>query len=109
MAGIALLALPACGLAAAPAAAQSSRAIRPWTPPAADSVVSWAAEARTRFQSPRGDSATGPNQRAYDLVGKIGRRLLFSVGRTHWIQAPAVGPILDSLALDTDVVIDPSQ
>jgi hypothetical protein len=109
MAGIALLALPAWGFTAAPAAAQSSRSIRPWTPPAADSVVSWAAEARTRFQSPLGDSATGPNQRAYDLVGKIGRRLLFSVGRTHWIQAPAVGPILDSLALDTDVVIDPTQ
>jgi hypothetical protein len=100
-------ALVACLLAHAPAAAQTTT-VRPWTPPSADSVITWAAEARSRFQTARGDSATGPNQRAYDLVGKIGRRLLLSIGRGQWIQAPAMDQVMDSLSLDTDVIIDPA-
>lgn len=102
-------ALVTCVAAPRGAAAQPpGPSVRPWTPPAADSLVTWAAEARTLFQRQRGDSATGPNQRAYDLVGKAGRRLLASVGRGHWIQAPAIAEALDSLKLDTEIVIDPS-
>ena len=93
---------------ASPAAAQSSdRFVRPWMPPATDSVNVWATEARARFQAIRGDSATGPNQRAYDLVGKIARRLLQTMRREEWTQAPVIERALDSLALDTDVVLDP--
>jgi hypothetical protein len=96
------------GLVAPATAAAQPVSVRPWTPPSADSVVTWAAEARSRFQTAKGDSATGPNQRAYDLVGKIGRRLLLSIGRAQWIQAPAMDQVMDSLSLDTDVVVDPT-
>jgi hypothetical protein len=102
-----LLVLLASAIAPAAALAQPSRMVRPWTPPQADSVVAWAAQARALFQTQRGDSATGPNQRAYDLVGKIGLRLLSGFGRGEWIQAPVIDHALDSLELDTDVVIDP--
>src|SRR6267143_1772578 len=70
--------LAACLLAgAAPAGAQS---IRVWVPPPNDSLTSWAAEARARFQANRGDSVTDANFRAYDLVGQMSRRLLRALG-----------------------------
>src|SRR2546422_1665306 len=102
-----LLTLAACSLIApAAAAGLVSPQVRPWTPPASDSLVAWAAEARARFQTQHGDSATGPNQYAFDLVGRISRWLLRSLGRTHLDQALAIKPALDSLRLETDVVID---
>lgn len=107
--GIAVLVILAA-LGSAEASGQpSSPGVRPWTPPAVDSVVAWAAEARARFQTNGGDSATGPNQHAYDLVGKIGRRLIRSVGRENLIQVPAIKAVLDSLKLETDVVVDPAS
>ncbi len=104
-AGAALLA--ACLLAAAaPAVAQS---IQVWVPPANDSLSTWAAEARARFQTNRGDSVTDANFRAYDLVGQMSRRLLRALGPSHLTLAHDVEPMLDSLGLDTDVATDPSQ
>ena len=85
----------------------SAQAIRPWTPPAADSLVQWAAEAKVRFRANTGDSIGGENLRAYDLVGRIGRRLLRSLGREGMRQAAAIQPVLDSLGLDTSILVDP--
>lgn len=90
--------LPATGLA---------QTIKPWVPPASDSLLRWSAEAKTRFQTNRGDSIGGENFHAYDLVGRMGRRLLRSLGRENMRQASAIKPVLDSLGLDTDVAVDP--
>ncbi len=95
----------ACLALAGPAHAQT---IKPWVPPSADSLVQWASEAKVRFQAARTDSIGGASYEPYDLVGKIGRRLLRSLGRNNTIQAPAIKPVLDSLGLDTDVLVDPS-
>jgi hypothetical protein len=92
-------------MAAAPAAAQP---MRPWVPPMADSLARWAADARARFQSNRGDSAAGPNFVAYDRVGRMGHLLLRSLGRDGLPQARAIEPALDSLGLATDVALDPA-
>jgi hypothetical protein len=97
-----LASIPA--IAASPAAAQ---AIKPWVPPAADSLLRWSAEAKARFQTNTGDSINGSNYRAYELVGTMGRRLLRSLGREHLVQAHAIKPVLDSLGLETDVAVDP--
>lgn len=88
----------------APASAQLPRA---WTPPDADSLLAWATEARTRFQTNTGDSVGGDNYRAYDVVSRMGRRLVHSLGRGRLEQALAIEGVLDSLGLDTDVAIDP--
>lgn len=85
------------------AAAQS---IRPWTPPAADTLRQLAAEARVAFRASRGDTATGPNFTGYDLSSRIARRLVRSLGRQNLVQAPAIAGVMDSLGLDTDVVVD---
>jgi hypothetical protein len=85
----------------------AAQPIRPWTPPSSDSLLAWAAEARTRFQSNAGDSIGGENFKAYELVGRIGRRMLVALGRTHMLQAHAIEPAIDSLGLDTEVTIDP--
>lgn len=93
-----LVLLPATGLA---------QTIKPWVPPAADSLLRWSAEAKARFQTNRGDSIGGDNFAAYDLVGRMGRRLLRSLGRENMRQASAIKPVLDSLGLETDVAVDP--
>ena len=100
--------LVACGAvsALAPAGAQS---IQVWAPPANDSLTTWAAEARARFQANRGDSASDANYRAYDLVGQMSRRLLRALGPGHLTLAHDIKPVLDSLGLDTDVATDPAQ
>jgi hypothetical protein len=90
-----------------PAAARA-QALKPWVPPAADSLLRGASEAKVRFQANTGDSVGGPNFRAYELVGTMGRRLLRSLGRRNMLQAHAVTSVLDSLGLDVDVQIDPS-
>jgi len=93
-------------LSMAPVEAQ---VVKPWTPAGMDSVVTLASSAKLRFQRATGDSAAGLNYEAYELVGQAARRLLRQLGRTHAVQAPAIEATLDSLGLDTDVVIDPQQ
>ena len=91
-------------LAAAPRTA--AQFVRPWTPPSADSLLAWSAEARARFRANQGDSAQGTNYQAYDRVGRMGRQLLRSLGTSNFSQALAIEPVLDSLGLDTEVAID---
>ena len=83
--------------------------VRPWVPATADSLVAWSAEARARFRANAGDSLGGSNLEAYELVGRMGRRLLRSLGPEHTLQAEAIEAVLDSLGLDTEVAIDPKQ
>ena len=92
--------------APSPAAAAPSF-VRPWTPPAADSLTAWAAEALARFRANQGDSVGGSNYRAYQIVGTIGRGVLRSLGRRNAVQAHVLQPLLDSLGLKTEVAIDP--
>jgi hypothetical protein len=93
-------------IAAVPVQAQT---IKPWVPPDADSLLHWASEAKLRFRSNTGDSIGGDNFRAYDLVGRMGRRLLRSLGRENMNQAPALQAVLDSLGLDTHIQVDPGS
>jgi hypothetical protein len=92
---------------ALPPASSRAQGIKPWVPPAADSLLRWSVEAKASFQSNKGDSIGGENFHAYDLVGRMGRRLLRSLGRENLRQASAVEAVIDSLGLDTDVVVDP--
>lgn len=89
-----------------PAGAQP---IQPWTPPSSDSLLAWAADARVRFQANKGDSIGGENFEAYNLVGRIARRMVRALGQSNLIQAHAIEPVIDSLGLDTEVAIDPTQ
>jgi len=98
----------ACVLACVVDASAQSRFVKPWTPPDSDTLLTWATEARARFRANQGDSITGENFRAYQSVANAGRWLLRSMGRENIGQAHAIEPILDSLGLDTDVVVDPS-
>ena len=93
-------------LLAAPTAVHA-QSIKPWVPPVADSLLRWSTEAKAHFQTNSGDSIGGANFTAYDLVGRMGRRLLRSLGRENMRQASAVETVLDSLGLDTDVLVDP--
>jgi hypothetical protein len=77
--------------------------------PDADSVSTWAAQAKAAFQSNLGDSAGGENYPPYERIGFIGRRLLRSLGRKDLLQAHAVQPALDSLGLVTEVATDPAS
>jgi len=85
----------------------SAQSVRPWIPPAADSLQRWASEARVLFQTNTGDSVGGANFRAYERVGLMGRRLVRSLGRTGIVQAHAVKGLIDSLGLHVDVAMDP--
>lgn len=100
--------LPALAVALLPCAAGAQR-IRPWTPAAPDSMLSMAAEARVSFRANRGDSVTGPNFHAYDVVGRMAMRQVRSLGRNHLDQAKAIEGMLDSLGLDTSIAFDPAQ
>ena len=86
-----------------PAAAQF---VRPWAPPTPDSLLAWSGEAKVRFRGNQGDSAHGANYRPYELVGKMGRQLLRSLGTGNFSQAHALESVLDSLGLDTEIAID---
>ena len=79
------------------------------SPPDADSVSTWSAQAKAGFQSNPGDSAGGENYRPYEKVGLIGRRLLRSLGRKDLLQAHAIQPALDSLGFVTEVATDPAS
>ncbi|MBI1798788.1 MAG: hypothetical protein HYR73_03790, partial [Candidatus Eisenbacteria bacterium] len=89
--------------------AGSSPLVKPWTPPPADSVVSWAGEARAGFQANTGDSVGGENFPAYQRVALIGRRMLESLTRAHMSQASAIEPAIRALGLTIDVERDPAQ
>lgn len=80
--------------------------VRPWAPPG-DSLLGVAATARVHFERQRGDSVGGDNYDPYEIVGRLGRRMLAALGRTHALQAPAIEATLDSLGLDVEVAIDP--
>ncbi|MBI1797628.1 MAG: hypothetical protein HY076_09260 [Candidatus Eisenbacteria bacterium] len=97
-------------LIASLAVARPARAQRPqaWLPPSADSLQHWASEAKVRFQEAQGDTIGGPNYRAYDLVGQMGRRLLRAYGRTGVIPARGITATLDSLGLSAEMVVDPT-
>lgn len=90
---------------AGPALAQVTK---PWVPPG-DSLLSQATTARMRFKRQQGDSIGGDNYLPYNDTGLLARKLLRSLGRDHVMQAPAIEPTLDSLGLDTEVVIDPQM
>ena len=94
-------------LLALPPPARAAEPLKPWVPPGADSLVQQVAEARVRFRANQGDSIGGSNYRPYEIVGNAARRLLRAMGRENMIQARAVEAALDSLGLDTDVVLDP--
>jgi len=93
-------------LLAAPASAQG---VRPWSPPLGDSLAAAAVVARGEFRSSEGDSAPGPNYRAYERIGLACRRVLRTLGPGRLLQAIALKPTLDSLGLDVDVLADPAQ
>lgn len=79
------------------------------SPPDADSISTWVAQAKAGFQSNLGDSAGGENYRPYEKVGLIGRRLLRSLGRRDLLAAHAIKPALDSLGFVTEVATDPAS
>lgn len=111
---VSALRLAACAVPLAVAllagAAPSARAANPpaWMPPMADSLQRWASEAKVRFQEAQGDTVGGPNYRAYDLVGQIGRRLLRAYGSIGSAAAQGLGAKVDSLGLSADAVVDPA-
>jgi hypothetical protein len=105
-----LLAAALClGLFAAGSGPAQAQPIRPWTPPSSDSLLAWAADARARFHTNAGDSVGGGNFEAYNLVGRIARRMLRALGKDNMLQAHAMEPAIDSLGLDVEVAIDPAQ
>lgn len=96
------------GILSVPASARAQR-IRPWLPASGDSMLALASEARAAFRANRGDSATGDNFRAYEIVQRMSQRILISLGRNNFAQSPAVEGVLDSLGLDTSIAFDPQQ
>jgi hypothetical protein len=76
-------------------------------PPNADTLLTWATEARVRFQSNTGDSVGGRNYDAYEMVGRMGEHMLRAIGRSRMVQAYAIETVLDSLGLDTELSFDP--
>lgn len=111
-AALAVFAVPALALAlsSAPAAAQTaSQLVKPWVPPSGDSLTAWAAQARTGFREATGDSVTGPNYVPYEQAGIAARFLLHSLGPERLAQAHLIKPALDSLGLEADIALDPTQ
>ncbi len=87
----------------------SAQAPRPWLPAGSDSLTVLSAQARARFQTNRGDSATGPNYEPFQITSELARWLIARLGREHTLQAQAVEAAMDSVGLDTDVRVDPGQ
>ena len=86
-----------------------AQTMKPWVPPGTDSLVIQVAEAKVKFQANKGDSIGGGNYKAYEAVGLAARRVLRMIGRDNMMQARAVEAVLDSLGLDTDIVVDPEM
>lgn len=101
------LAIAAVLVLSAPAA--RAQVIKPWTPATPDSMLRMAAEARTAFRANRGDSVTGPNFHAYEVVGRMAMRQVRALGRDNLSQAGAIEGLLDSLGLETSIAWDPRQ
>lgn len=91
------------------AAGAHAQTVKPWLPSGTDSLTALSAEARARFQTNKGDSATGTNYEAFRITSDLARLLIARLGREHTLQAPAVESVMDSLGLDTDVRVDPLQ
>jgi hypothetical protein len=89
-------------------AARAQRVVWVGGESAADTLKLWTAQALEGFRDNRGDSAGGANYRAYERVGRIGRRLLRAQGRRDLLLAPAIRPALDSLGFATEVATDPA-
>ena len=92
----------------APRAAHAQR-VKPWLPASSDSMLALASDAKAAFRANRGDSVTGDNIRAYEIVQRMAQRILISLGRNNFPQSPAVEGVLDSLGLDTSIAFDPEQ
>jgi hypothetical protein len=103
-----VLAVLALLLGLAPAA-RAQRVVWVGGEPEADTLKLWTAQALEGFRGNRGDSAGGANYRAYERVGRIGRRLLRAQGRRDLRLAPAIRPALDSLGFATEVATDPAS
>ncbi len=87
--------------------AARAQAVKPWTPPSADSLTVWAAQARALFRAQATDSVGADNLGPYEIVGNMARGLIRSLGSASLIQATAIEPLLDSLGLETAVRVDP--
>ncbi len=90
---------------ALPAAAQSPK---PWVP-AGDATLQEVTTARMKFQRQPGDSVGGENYQAFDIVGRVARRMLQQLGNRHFDRAGELEADLDSLGLDTEVAVDASM
>jgi hypothetical protein len=101
---VAVLVLALAAAAPRPAAAQRPQ---PWLPPSADSLQHWASEAKVRFKEALGDTVGGPNYRAYELVGQMGRRLVHAYGMGT-VSARRITAAVDSLGLEAEMVNDPT-
>lgn len=107
LAPIAALGLAAL-LAAAGATPAPAQVTKPWVPPG-DSLMRDVTTARMRFMRQHTDTIAGDNFLPFDDVGRLARKLLRSLGREHFLQAPAIEATLDSLGFDTEVAVDPEQ
>ncbi len=83
-----------------------AQAVRPWTPPGADSIQTLVSEARVLFRQSNTDSISERSIVPFERVGQAARRLLRRLGRQNTLLAPSIEATLDSLGLDTDVVND---
>ena len=103
-----------CGLAglALVLAALAPRAVaqtpKPWVPPGQDSIQALVSEAKVRFRQATTDTSSERSIVPFERVGQAARRLLRRIDRNDLLVAPRIEATLDSLGLDTDVVIDPS-
>src|SRR5438045_3811149 len=93
----ALAAFAVLALALAPVMPAAAQMVKPWVPPAGDSLTAWAAQARVGFRAAKGDSATGSNYIPYEQAGIAARFLLHSLGNERLAQAHLIKPALDSL------------
>jgi hypothetical protein len=105
----ALLLLVLALLAGPTPAARAQQVVYVSGEPEADSLRLWTTQAMADFRLNQGDSAGGPNYRAYEKVGLIGRRLLRAQGRRDLLLAPAIRPTLDSLGFATEIATDPAS
>jgi len=99
--------LLALGLALVAPAAARAAVVMPWAPVGPDSIGPLVAEAKMRFRQVDSDTVTEQTAIPFEKVGLAARRLLRRLGRDHTLLAPSIGPSLDSLGLDVDVVNDP--
>ena len=105
-AGLLFLGLVALAWCGAPSVARA-QAVKPWTPPGADSISSFVAEAKVRFRQATSDTIDDQTIIPFERVGQAARRLLRRLGRNGTLFAPSIEDALDSLGLQVEVVNDP--